>query len=60
MEVDTSIGADGTKEETVLLEESLIHKKLTDKERATLKLLGLCFFCCGGKHLSANCPEKPP
>jgi hypothetical protein len=59
MEVNTSISSDGTKEEA-LFEGNQTCKKLTDEERAALKLLGLCYFCCGGKHLSANCPEKPP
>ena len=59
-EVDTSIGTNDTKEETVLLEGSQIHKKLMDEERAMLKLLGLFYFCRGGKYLSTNCPEKPP
>jgi hypothetical protein len=56
MEVDNSTSSKAKEE---LLEGSP-RKKLTDEERATLKLLGLCYFCQGGKHLSANCPEKPP
>jgi hypothetical protein len=56
MEVDNGTSSEAKEE---LLEGSP-HKKLTDEERAALKLLGLCYFCCGGKHLSANCPEKPP
>jgi hypothetical protein len=59
MEADAGISSNGMKEEAVLFEGNQTHKKLTDKERAALKLLGLCYFCCRGKHLSANCPEKP-
>jgi hypothetical protein len=58
MEVDTSIGNDDVKKEA-LFKGNQIRKKLTDEERAALKLLELCYFCWGGKHLSANCPEKP-
>jgi hypothetical protein len=60
MEVDTSISNRETKEESTILKGVPTCKKLTDEERAALKLLGLCYFCHGGKHLSANCPEKPP
>jgi hypothetical protein len=56
MEVDNGTSSEAKEE---LLEGSP-QKKLTDEERAALKLLGLCYFCHGGKHLSANCPEKPP
>ena len=35
-------------------------KKLTDEERAALRLLGLCYFCQGKDHLLKSCPEKPP
>jgi hypothetical protein len=56
MEIDNSTSSKAKEE---LLEGSPC-KKLTDEERAALKLLGLCYFCRGGKHLSANCPEKPP
>jgi hypothetical protein len=56
MEVDSSISPKAKEE---LLEGSPC-KKLTNEERAALKLLGLCYFCHGRKHLSANCLEKPP
>jgi len=36
------------------------RKKLTNEERAALRLLGLCYFYWGEKHLLANCLEKPP
>jgi hypothetical protein len=58
MEVDTSISSNGAKEEAIF-EGNQTHKKLTDEERAALKLLGLCYFCRGGKYPSANCLEKP-
>jgi hypothetical protein len=60
MEVNTGISNGETREESMIFEGGPTHKKLMDEERATLKLLGLCYFCRGGKHLSANCLEKPP
>jgi hypothetical protein len=56
MEVDNTLSKE-TKDE---ISEGGPCKKLTDKERAALRLLGLCYFCRGKDHLSKNCPEKPP
>jgi Ty3 transposon capsid-like protein len=56
MEVDNTL-VEETKDKIF---ESGPHKKLTDEERAALRLLGLCYFCRGKDHLSKNCPEKPP
>jgi len=56
MEVD-NILSEETKDEIL---EGGPCKKLTDEERAALRLLGLCYFCRGKDHLSKNCPEKPP
>jgi Retrotransposon gag protein len=56
MEVDNTI----TKETKDEILEGGPHKKVTDEERAALRLLGLCYFCRGKNHLSKNCPEKPP
>jgi hypothetical protein len=55
MEVDNTL-VEETKDEIF---ESSPCKKLTDEERAALRLLGLCYFCRGKDHLSKNCPEKP-
>jgi hypothetical protein len=56
MEVDNTL----SKETKDKISEGGPHKKLTDEERAALRLLGLCYFCQGKDHLSKNCPEKPP
>jgi hypothetical protein len=56
MEVDNTLSEE-TKDE---ISEGGPCKKLTDEERAALRLLGLCYFCRGKDHLSKNCPEKPP
>jgi hypothetical protein len=55
MEVDNTLSEE-TKDE---ISEGGLRKKLTDEERAALRLLGLCYFCQGKDHLSKNCPEKP-
>jgi hypothetical protein len=55
MEVDNMV----TKETKDEILEGGPRKKLTDEERAALRLLGLCYFCRGKNHLLKNCPEKP-
>jgi hypothetical protein len=56
MEVDNTL----SKEPKDEISEGGPRKKLTDKEKAALRLLGLCYFCRGKDHLSKNCPKKPP
>jgi len=56
MEVDNTLSKE-TKDEIL---EGSSRKRLTDEEKAALRLLGLCYFCRGKDHLSKNCPEKPP
>jgi hypothetical protein len=60
MEVDVSTGENINIPVQLEAAPNINWKKLTDEEKAALQLLGLCYFCYGGKHLSANCPEKPP
>jgi hypothetical protein len=57
MEVDNTLSEEPKDE---IGEGGSSRKKLTDEEKAALRLLGLCYFCRGKDHLSKNCPEKPP